>query len=369
MFILNRKNIILVSIFFILIGIFLRFYQLNFENYWFDEINDFWIADPYISFDAMLFRRESIGDVSPHFWQSLLKIYFKIFGYMPEVGRYLPFFWGILSIPFVGILSYQVKKDNSFLLAILLISINIYLIKYSQETRVYSLVFLLATINLIFYYKIISPNLAYFKKIYIFILFIGSSILNFTIQPFLLIIFFSQITSSIYAFLILKNKNFLFFLSIPFILTIYLFMNYNYLFTNLTITDYFIKHEGWKFYYNYYFSRFFGSQIMGLIYLSTLIFLIIRFRKKILFTSNNYLPLIFVLFFSYIIPLLYGLIRHPILHDRYIIFVLIPIIILISSLIFEIENRKLKILLFVFILLPTIINNYIEIKFRINTKP
>ena len=130
-----------------------------------------------------------------------------------------------------------------------------------------------------------------------------------------------------------------------------------------------MKYENWKFYYNFYFSRFFGSKILGLIYLSTLIFLIIRFRKKILFTSNNYLPLIFILFFSYLIPLLYGLIRHPILIDRYIIFVLIPIIILISSLIIEIDNKKLRIFLLIFILVPTLINNYIEIKYRINTKP
>ena len=90
---------------------------------------------------------------------------------------------------------------------------------------------------------------------------------------------------------------------------------------------------------------------MGLIYLSTLIFLIIRFRKKILFTSNNYLPLIFILFFSYIIPLFYGFIKFPILTDRYIIFVLIPILILISALIFEIDNRKLKIFLLIIIYL------------------
>ena len=108
---------------------------------------------------------------------------------------------------------------------------------------------------------------------------------------------------------------------------------------------------------------------MGLIYLSTLIFLIIRFKNKILFTSNNYLPLIFILFFSYTIPLFYGLIKVPVLTDRYIIFVLIPIIILISALIFEIDNRKLKIFLLIIILIPTIINNYIEIQFRKNTKP
>ena len=190
MFQLERKNIFLLSLLVIFIGILLRLYQLNFENYWLDELNDFWIADPNISLDTTFSRRESIGDVSPYLFQSLLKVYFKIFGYFPELGRYVPLFFGALSIPLLGILSYQIKKDYSFLLTILLISINIYLIKYSQETRVYSLVFLLSIINLIFYYKIISPGLTYFKKVYIFILFIGFSVLCLSTHPFLFIIFF-----------------------------------------------------------------------------------------------------------------------------------------------------------------------------------
>ena len=127
-------------------------------------------------------------------------------------------------------------------------------------------------------------------------------------------------------------------------------------------------HENWKFYYNYYFSRFFGSKIMGLVYLSTLIFLIIHLKKKIFLTSNNYLLLIFIFLFSYIIPLVYGFIKMPILTDRYIVFVLIPILILISSLIFEISNKKLKIFLLIFILVPTIINNYLEIEKQRNYK-
>ena len=251
----------------------------------------------------------------------------------------------------------------------MLVSINIYLIKYSQETRTYTLVFLLSTINLIFYYKIISSDLTYFKKIYIFFLFVIFSVLSLSAHPFVFIIFFSQIAYSVYSFFVFREKNFLFLLSIPFILIIYLIINYNYLISQLFYNEYFLEHENWKFYYNYYFSRFFGSKIMGLIYLSTLIFLIIRFRKMILFTSNNYLPLIFILFFSYIIPLFYGLIKTPVLTDRYIIFVLIPILILISALIFEINNRKLKIFLLISILISTIINNYIEIKYRLNTKP
>ena len=363
-----RNNALLISILLILVGIFLRFYQLNFENYWLDEMLSFWVADPNISLKDTFSRNEHI-DQAPALFNLFLKKYLDLFGYDPEIGRHVPLLFGVLSIPFLGILSYQVSRNNSFLLTILLISTNIYLIKYSQETRPYTLVFLLSTINLIFYYKINSSNLIDFKKIFIFFLFVVFSVLSLSSHPFVFIILFSQITFSIYSFFIFRNKNYLFFLSIPFILIVYLIINYNYLVAQLAYDEYFVSQVDWKFYYNYYFSRFFGSKIMGLIYLSTLIFLIIHFRKKILFTSNNYLFLIFILLFSYILPLLYGLVKVPILHDRYIVFVLISILILISALTCEIDNKKLRIFLLLFILVPTIINNYIEIELRKNTKP
>ena len=151
-----------------------------------------------------------------------LKNYYKLFGYDSEIGRYVPFFFGVLSIPILGILSWQIKKNNSYLLTILLISVNIYLINYSQETRYYSLVFLISIINLIFYYKILSLNLVGSKRIYVFFLFILFSVLSFSLSPFILIIFFSQIAYCIYAFYVFKTKNYLFFLSVPIILIIYL---------------------------------------------------------------------------------------------------------------------------------------------------
>jgi len=368
MFPTNKKNILFLSIIFVLIGIFLRTYQLNFENYWLDEMISFWVADPSLSFSDTFSRRDQI-EQSPILFDLILKKYLEFFGYNPQIGRHVPLIFGILSIPLLGVLSYQVSKNNSFLLSILLISINIYLIKYSQETRPYSLVFFLSTVNLIFYYKIISTNITFSKKIFFFLLFVIFSVVTFSSHPFTFILFFSQILNSLYFFLFFKKKNYLFFLSIPIILLIYLFLNFDYIISQLSYNEFFLSHESWKFFYNYYFSRFFGSKIMGLVYLSTLIYLIITFRKKLFLTLNNYLVLVFVFLFSYIVPLVYSYLKTPILTDRYIIFVLIPILILISSLIFEIENKKIKIFLLVFILVPTIINNYIEIKYRIITKP
>jgi hypothetical protein len=365
---LSKKSIIIFSVF-ILIGIFLRTYQLNYESYWLDEMISYWVADPNISFKETLIRRDEVAQ-APIFFDLILREYLAFFTYEPEYGRHVPLFFGVLSIPFLGILSHQIsKKNNSFLLTVFLASINVYLISYSQEVRPYSLIFFLSIINLIFYYKLISENQTIFKKIIFFNLFIIFSVLTLSTHPFTFIILFSQIINSIYFFFFFKKKNYLFFLSVPFILLIYLLFNLDYLISQLSHSEYFLNHENWKFYYNYYFSRFFGSKIMGVIYLSTLIYLIATSRKKIFSTSNNYLLLIFILIFSYIIPLVYGYLRTPILTDRYIIFVLIPILILISSLIFEVSNKNVKIFIFIFLLAPTIVNNFIEIKDKKFNKP
>jgi len=108
---------------------------------------------------------------------------------------------------------------------------------------------------------------------------------------------------------------------------------------------------------------------MGFIYLFFIFFLLINFRKKIFDISHNFLPLIFILFFSYLIPFLYGFFSTPILFDRYIIFVLIPIIILISTLTFEFKKKRTIYLLILLILVPTFINHFLEVKYKENTKP
>ena len=241
----NNKNIFLIYISIIFIGLILRLYNLNFENYWLDELIDFWVADPNISHNDLLLRRELIDDQTPFLFQLLLKGYFELFGYNPEIGRQLPLIFGVLSIPFFGILSLQVSKNNSFLLSVLLISINIYLIKYSQETRVYSLVFLLSTINLILYNKITTINLLNYNKIYYLILFIFISIISLTAHPFTFILLFSQIAHYFYSFFIFKKRNYLFIFSIPIILAIYLIINYNYLLSQLGYSEYFLSNENW----------------------------------------------------------------------------------------------------------------------------
>ena len=54
MFLSKKNSILIFSILFILIGVFLRTYQLNFDSYWLDEMISYWVADPNISFDNQM---------------------------------------------------------------------------------------------------------------------------------------------------------------------------------------------------------------------------------------------------------------------------------------------------------------------------
>ena len=74
--------------------------------------------------------------------------------------------------------------------------------------------------------------------------------------------------------------------------------------------------------------------------------------------------LIFILFFSYFIPIIFGYLHQPILHPRYIIFVLIPIIVLISYLTVELDNKKVRYFIIFILTFLTLGNLVTETTFK-----
>jgi len=115
-----------------------------------------------------------------------------------------------------------------------------------------------------------------------------------------------------------------------------------------------------KFYTNFYFSKFFGSRLVGLIHLIILLYLIITFFKKFIKNSDGIIIFLLIIILSYSLPLTYGYIFRPILFPRYIIFILAPIIILMSYLIFEIDNKKLRKILITILVIFTLGNQFNE---------
>ena len=88
---------------------------LSLIDYWFDEYVSFWIADPKLSYKETISRIYEIDYGTNFLFNILLKYYFKLFNYSPEVGRFFPLIFGVLSIPLIGYLSYQFDKSKSYL--------------------------------------------------------------------------------------------------------------------------------------------------------------------------------------------------------------------------------------------------------------
>jgi len=366
---LKNPNKIVNSIIYLVlvsVGIFTIFYQINFDGFWLDEMNSFYVADPNLSFQETLLRHNETDWHNPKLFNFILKNFFYLIGYDPSLARYLPFIFGSISLFMFGAISYQIKKDNTFLITTFLACISIYLIKYSQELRPYSLLLLTSSLNIFFYFKLLNnPKKKYINSIP-FIIF---SIINYSTHPFSLIILFSQFFFSLYRyFLFKKSIHFLLFLYLL-IFIFYLVINLDYILIQISFKKYMLSYDIKNVLDGFYFPRFFGSKIMGYTYLILLFFLIIKNRSIIFKEINNYLFFFILIIFCYFIPFVYGIINTPVLQDRYIIFILIPVLVLTSCLITELKNKRFKLFLILFIFVITLSNHFIEIFKRVNTKP
>jgi len=201
----NKKNYLFLII--LITGAILRFYNINYDDFWIDETLTFWISDPSIQSKISFSNHRSIEQV-PYLFNLIVKIYHSIFFYDSNISRFIPATTSILSILTVAYLARQIEKNNSYLFTAFLISINIYLISYAQELRLYSTLFLFTSINLIFYFKIIEQT----KNTRLdLLLFFISSLLTVLIHPFGFIIIFSLITSDVFFMYFKKIINQIFY--------------------------------------------------------------------------------------------------------------------------------------------------------------
>ncbi len=352
---METKLNIFIFILIIFFGFFLRFYNLNFENFWIDETVTFWIGNPEFSIGQSYKIHKSI-ELVPFLFNFLVKIYFQIFGYDFQISRYLPALFSSLSIISVSYISKEISNNKSYIFTSVLITLNIYLIAYAQELRLYSTLFFLVSVTIYFYFKFENQK----KKIF-FYLYITFLLLTSLVHPFGLIIYFSLIITELKFFH--KKKTFkLEKILAHIILAITVLVYYFFQSNESYLTPTWINQIDIKFFTNLYFSKFFGSRIIGLIYLLAFLILTIKFFRSLNHDKKLFFLLsIFIL--SYLLPLLYGVLFRPILESRYIIFVIIPVIVIISYLVFQLNDSKRNLTL-VFFILVTFINLTTEQTFK-----
>ena len=361
MFPLKFKKIeITFVVLLIFFGSFIRFYNLNFDDLWSDEMTSYWLSNPFYSFSetiSLIF--ESNLMIS---FEIILKIFHKLFGYDVHISRYLNAIISVFSIIlFFNLLRKNSVNINSILYGTFLLAFNIFHIRYAMELRSYTLTFFLALmlINLLFedqYLKKKNSYLDYFLMIFISLLMLFS-------HSFSIIIIFSLNFYILCLWFLKKDDNSnlikIFFLNIFIVIFFLLF----YL-KGISHTPNWIEQLDISFFTNYFFSNFFGSRLIGGVYLVALLYLLTKSIKQIINKANINLFFLILIFFSYFLPGIYGYIFEPILINRYIIFVLIPILFLISHLTFEFNYNLVKKIFLSLIIMLTFFNHFTENTFK-----
>jgi mannosyltransferase len=127
----------------------LRFFHIDFQSVWLDEIHTLNEANPNLSlselYDAILG-----ADPHPPLYFIVLNFVFKIFGYTTFVARMFSAVVGVAGIAGVYFLGKELFNSKVGIYASLLLSVNYFHLFYSQEARMYSLLFLTTTFS--FYY-------------------------------------------------------------------------------------------------------------------------------------------------------------------------------------------------------------------------
>ena len=363
---LQNKKVFIYFLLILILGSVLRIYNINYDDLWSDEMASFWISDPLIPFDETLSRVLSSNWMI--LYEILLKYFHFFFGYDVHVSRYFSFFISILSLVFFGFLSLKIIKREAAILGFFLLSINIYHIKYSIELRSYILAFFLVTLFIYLVFKNVQPEKK-MSNIKIFFINLIALLMLFC-HPYTLLVvgsfIFFRFLKIYKEKLKISREDILLILSLIFTVFLFLLIYFQ---SSLKVFDennLKIMSLDWiwqvkpSFYTNFYFSKFFGSRLIGIIYLLILLYCIFKFRYSLINQSNIYTFFVILLFFSYFIPLTLGYILKPILVDRYIFFVLIPIICLLSHFIFLFKSRITRYFFIILICTSTFLNLFLK---------
>lgn len=133
LFIKENKALTLI----LLIATILRFYKINFQSLWMDEIYTMNITNPENSFETIITEVNN-REGFPYLYFLLLKILHTIFGYNPIITRGLSALLGVLSVYAISKLGEKIYSKKAGLFAALILTFSEYAIYISQDARPYT---------------------------------------------------------------------------------------------------------------------------------------------------------------------------------------------------------------------------------------
>ncbi len=363
------KKLLIYSAF-TLIALTIRFYVMVDKESWHDEWHSIYVSNPNIELSQTMDRYWGnkgdtfLTEFYPPLYLILLKFFFNFFGYTDEIGRVFSLIFGILTIPLSLYLFEKIAKNNknSYYFSFALV-FNLFLIWQSLEIRAHSLSTFLSLLSIVLFLRILKKSN---KTLYLFYILI--SLLNLSIWPITLTIYFGKIIFLLKKILFeKKNKSLkIIIINIFFIILFYIILNYNYLFYNINRTEHYTLLKS-SFFINYHFRSFFGSIVVGGFLLVIFSYFILKNIKDIVFKNSNSNLIIYIIISTYLLTIFYSFLRAPIMSPKYVMFIL-PLIIIWTFT--NIQNHKKKKILNICVTLLIILVGIFNLKnFPIKSPP
>lgn len=336
-----QKNIIIIGLIITLtIGIILRFKGLTFQSYWLDELFSVYTSLPSRNFWEMY--NITINDVHPPLYQTILWLWYHIFGFTEFSGRSLSAFIGSLSIVALYHLGKVLFNKEVGLYAAIITSTNQFLIYYSQEARSNSLLLLLSSISYIYFLKILNN---YNKKDFILYLFFTVALVY--THYFGLFLVATQVFVFIYYFIkdTMNRKSLVIMASITSIIL---------LVSLLPLLDQLIslseREKIWMKEPTIWFALEYMREYVKSQYLIGIFFMIGVFGAIHLFKKPEHktyktatIVLLLWIIMGYLLPYIRSITSAPLLHPRSTIIMIPPLILFLSYSIYLMKDTTLKV--------------------------
>jgi hypothetical protein len=334
-----------------IIGGFLRFFHLDFQSPWLDEIHTLNESNPNFSFKEV-YESLLISEPHPPLYFFVVYVFFKIFGYSIFIARLFSALIGFLSLYSIYLLGKELFSKKVGIYATLLLSVNYFHIYYSQEARMYVLLFFTTTISFYFLSKLIKG--ATIKNTVLFIL---TSTLMIYSHFFAIFTLFSQYLVLLYFIIFPFNTTRIKFFKSIFIsgiLTVLLYLpTYELVLRTTEMKSIWIQMPDIDV-YTQFFKDFFGQSEMILFFIIPLLLIylvkLFNLNKIENYTINpkkHKFIFSFIVLFTWIsITLLVPLIRTytslPILVNRYFINILPAILVILAVGLLLIKNKIIR---------------------------
>lgn len=295
-----------------------------------DEIHSAVGADPSKTVAEVI---EYCKQDQPPIFFLLLHGWYKFFGYTDFVGRLLGLLTGLLGILSMYFLGREFKNVTVGVMAALLTAINYIHVDFSRQVRFYPLVFFFASLSYLFFLRVLK-----LKKPIDFIYYSLATAALLSTHYFGLVVLASQFI--LFAFIIWRKKiSDLKFIGYSMLSGVVVGLSFLYwlpvVTSDLKIPSFHLQQVTWYFPIQFYWVYF--RDVVTCLICATLSFFSFREMVNRFKENSNGLEDIVVIGWiglGFLIPLVYSIVRMPMLEYRYT-FILLPAIILMVALGFE----------------------------------